>query len=42
MFGLSMTLIAFGGGLIVGWFILPAPAFVVNLWAKLGLAKKVE
>lgn len=31
----------FGAGLIVGWFVLPAPAFVVNLWAKLGLAKRV-
>lgn len=25
----------------VGWFVFPAPAFVVNLWAKLGLAKRV-
>ena len=25
----------------VGWFLFPAPRFVVNLWAALGLAKKV-
>lgn len=25
----------------VGWFLFPAPKFVVNLWARLGLAKRV-
>ena len=35
------SILVFGAGLLVGWFLLPAPAFIVNLWAKLGLAKKV-
>jgi hypothetical protein len=28
-------LIAFGGGLLVGWFLLPAPKWVNDMWAKL-------
>lgn len=30
-----------GLGLILGWFLLPAPKFVQNLWAKLGLVDRV-
>lgn len=41
MFGISLALIAFVGGLVVGWFVLPEPAFVRNLWAKLGLVDRV-
>ena len=33
--------VVFGAGLIVGWFLLPAPKFVQNLWAKLGLVDRV-
>lgn len=25
----------FAGGLVVGWFLLPAPAFVVDFWDRL-------
>ena len=34
-------LVGFGIGLLVGWFLLPAPKFIVNLWAKLGFVDRV-
>ena len=34
-------LVAFGGGFIVGAFVIPAPKFIVNLWARLGLVDRV-
>jgi hypothetical protein len=41
VFGISLALLTFAGGLIVGWFLLPAPRFIVNLWARLGLVDRV-
>jgi hypothetical protein len=44
MFGLSLlsTAIICGAiGLVAGWFLLPAPKFIVNLWSKLGLVDRV-
>lgn len=33
--------VALGGGLLLGWFVLPEPAFVRKIWVKLGLADRV-
>lgn len=44
MFGLSLLTTAIlcgAAGLIAGWFLFPAPKFIVNAWAKLGLADRV-
>lgn len=43
IFGLFIgwTLIVGVACLLAGWFLLPAPKFVVNAWAKLGLVDRV-
>lgn len=44
IFGLFIgwTLIVGVACLLAGWFLLPTPKFVVNLWAKLGLVDRVR
>lgn len=42
IFGVALSWpIVFCVGLVIGWFVLPAPSWVTNIWAALGLAKKV-
>lgn len=45
MFGLSLlatALIAAGAGLVLGWFVLPEPAFIRRFWIRLGFADRVN
>lgn len=41
MGGLMFGLLCAAGGLIVGWFLLPAPKFVQEMWIKAGWADRV-
>ncbi len=34
--------VVFAAGLIVGWFVLPEPAFVRRIWQRLGFADRVN
>lgn len=38
MFGALM----FSGGLIVGWFLLPAPGFIQKFWMDRGWSDRVQ
>jgi hypothetical protein len=43
MFGTLLgAAIVFGGGLIVGWFLLPTPAAVQKFWTDRGWVDKVR
>jgi len=35
-------IIGFAGGLVVGWFVLPAPMFVTNFWKRIFGKKEVR
>lgn len=39
---LIFGILCFAGGLIVGWFLFPAPVFVTNWWKKLFKQKELE
>lgn len=43
MFGLTLfaAVAVFTGGMVVGWFLLPAPKFVQEFWVNKGWADRV-
>lgn len=39
---LIFGLLCFAGGLVVGWFLFPAPLFITNLWKRFVGQKELE